>query len=88
MHPIPLASRACFGRLGLAALLLAAGAGFSFPARAQSVSTGEVAANTEQMARLIEMNSASIVQVRDAVGELKRTADQLRDMVAHFQVNA
>ncbi len=62
--------------------------GIAVAARAQSVSTGEVAANTEQMARLIEMNSASIVQVRDAVGELKRTADQLRDMVAHFQVNA
>ena len=40
MHPIPLASRPCFGRLGLAALLLAAVAGFSLPARAQSVSNG------------------------------------------------
>ena len=40
MHPISLASRPCFGRLGLAALLLAAVAGFSLPARAQSVSNG------------------------------------------------
>ena len=56
-------------------------------AREQSRSTGEVAANTEQMAQLIERNSASIVEVRDAVGELKQTADQLREMVAHFRVH-
>lgn len=56
-------------------------------AREQSVATGEVAANTEQMAQLIEQNSASIVHVRDAVGELKQTADQLRDVVAHFRAH-
>ncbi|HUW37162.1 MAG TPA: methyl-accepting chemotaxis protein [Rhodocyclaceae bacterium] len=54
-------------------------------AKEQSVATGEVAANTEQMAQLVERNNASIVELRDEVGELKQTADQLRDMVAHFR---
>ena len=57
-------------------------------AREQSVATGEVAGNTEKMSHLIEQNAASVTQVRDAVGALKQTADQLRDVVAHFRAGA
>ena len=57
-------------------------------AREQSVATGEVADNTEKMSHLIEKNSASITLVRDTVVELKQTADQLRDVVAHFRAHA
>ena len=56
-------------------------------AKEQSAATGEVAANTEQMAQLVERNNASIVELRDAVSELKQTADGLRDMVAHFRAD-
>ena len=61
--------------------------GIAAAAQEQSVATGEVASNTEQIARLIEQNNASIVQVRDTVGELNKTADYLRSVVEHFRVN-
>ena len=57
-------------------------------AREQSVATGEVAGNTEKMSHLIEQNGASVTQVRDTVEALKQTADQLRDVVAHFRAGA
>jgi aerotaxis receptor len=61
--------------------------GIAEAAQQQSVATAEVAGNTEQIAQLIEQNDASIVQVRDTVGELNRTADHLRSVVEHFRVN-
>lgn len=57
-------------------------------AREQSAATGEVADNTNKMSHLIEQNSASITLVRDTVGGLKKTAGQLRDVVAHFRSQA
>jgi len=62
--------------------------GIAEAAHQQSVATGEVAGNTEQIARLIEQNNASIVQVRDTVDNLTRTADYLRSVVEHFKINA
>jgi len=57
-------------------------------ARQQSVATSDVAGNTEQIARLIEQNNVSVAQVSDAAAELKATADELRDLVAHFRAEA
>ncbi|MCX7172840.1 MAG: PAS domain-containing methyl-accepting chemotaxis protein [Proteobacteria bacterium] len=62
--------------------------GIAEAAHEQSIATGEVAGNTEQIAQLIEQNNASIVEVRDTVGELNKTADYLRSVVEHFKVNA
>ena len=59
--------------------------GIAGAARQQSEASGEVAGNTEQIARLIEQNNSSVLQVRQAAAELKRTADELRDLVAHFR---
>ena len=57
-------------------------------AREQSVATSDVAGNTEQIAQLIEQNNASMAQVTEAAAKLKATADELRDLVAHFRAQS
>lgn len=54
----------------------------------QSAATEDMARNMEQMSALIEENDSSIARVGQAVTDLTGTADELRQLVRHFDVPA
>ena len=59
--------------------------GIAEAARTQSSATGAVANNTEEIARLIEANSAAVAEVSDAVRVLRETSAKLNTVAAHFR---
>lgn len=57
-------------------------------ATGQSIASGDIANNMEQMSTLIEHNCDSIRQIEQSVGQLEGTGVELRKLVTHFEHGA